>query len=58
MKERTKRFYNNINTKKLKSIEELVTTIAAMHNIIRAEGGEVIPTDSAELFLGKAYIHS
>jgi hypothetical protein len=44
MKDRTKRFYNNINTKKLKSIEELVTAIAAMHNIIRAEGEEVIPT--------------
>jgi transposase-like protein len=43
MKERTKRFYNNVNTK-LKSIEELVTAIAATHNIIRAEGGEVIPT--------------
>jgi hypothetical protein len=28
----------------LKSIEELVTAIAMMHNIIRAEGGEVIPT--------------
>jgi hypothetical protein len=44
MKERTKRFYNNINTKKLKSIEELVTAIAMMHNIIRAGGEEVIPT--------------
>jgi len=29
-------FYNNINAKKLKSLEELVTAIAAMHNIIRA----------------------
>ena len=44
MKERTKRFYNNVNTKKLKSIEELITAIAAMHNIIRAEVEEVIPT--------------
>jgi hypothetical protein len=35
MKERIKRFYNNINAKKLKSIEELVTTIANMHNIIK-----------------------
>jgi hypothetical protein len=43
MKERTKRFYNNVNAKKLKSIEELVTAIAAMHNIIRAGGEEVIP---------------
>jgi len=44
MKDRTKRFYNNINSKKLKSIEELVTAIAMMHNIIRAGGEEVIPT--------------
>jgi transposase-like protein len=35
MKNRTKMFYNNINTKTLKSLEELVTAIAAMHNIIR-----------------------
>jgi transposase-like protein len=35
MKERTKRFYNNVNAKTLKSLEELATTIAAMHNIIR-----------------------
>jgi transposase-like protein len=38
MNDRTKRFYNNINAKTLKSIEELVTAIAAMHNIIRAGG--------------------
>jgi hypothetical protein len=44
MKDRTKRFYNNVNSKKLKSLEELVTAIAIMHNIIRAEGEEVIPT--------------
>jgi putative transposase len=44
MKERTKRFYNNVNSKKLKSIEDLVTAIAAMHNVIRAGGEEVIPT--------------
>jgi transposase-like protein len=43
-KNRTKRFYNNINAKTLKSIEELVTAIAAMHNFIRAGGEEVIPT--------------
>jgi len=41
---RTKRFYNNINAKELKCLEELVTAIAAMHNIIRAKGEEVIPT--------------
>jgi len=44
MKERTKRFYNNVNSKKLKSLEELVTAIAIMHNIIRAGGKEVIPS--------------
>jgi hypothetical protein len=44
MKNSTKRFYNNVNSKKLKSLEELVTAIAAMHNIIKAGGGEVIPT--------------
>ena len=44
MKERTKMFYNNVNSKKLKCIEELVTAIAIMHKIIRAGGEEVIPT--------------
>jgi putative transposase len=39
MKERTKRFYNNVNSKNLKCIEELVTAIAIMHNVIRARGG-------------------
>jgi transposase-like protein len=38
LKNRTKRFYNNINAKTLKCLEELVTAIAAMHNIIRAGG--------------------
>jgi hypothetical protein len=38
MKERTKRFHNNVNSKTLKSLEELATAIAAMHNIIRAGG--------------------
>jgi putative transposase len=46
MKDRAKRFYNNVNSKKLKSMEGLVTAIAAMHNIIRAGGEEVIPLDS------------
>jgi transposase-like protein len=41
MRERTKRFYNNVNPKKLKSIEELVTAIASIHNIIKA-GEELI----------------
>jgi hypothetical protein len=44
MKNRTKKFYNNVNSKKLKSLEELVTAIAIMHNVIRAGGEEVIPT--------------
>jgi hypothetical protein len=44
MKERTKRFHNNINAKTLKSLEELATTIAAMHNIIKTGGEEVILT--------------
>jgi transposase-like protein len=44
MKNRTKMFYNNINAKTLKSLEELATTIAATHNINRARGEEVIPT--------------
>jgi putative transposase len=44
VKDRTKRFYNNINAKILKSLEELVTAIVATHNIIRAGGEEVIPT--------------
>jgi hypothetical protein len=34
MKDRTKRSCNNINAKKLKCLEELVTAIANMHNII------------------------
>jgi hypothetical protein len=45
MKERKKMFYNNVNSKELKCIEELITAIAIMHNIIRAGGEEVIPTD-------------
>jgi transposase-like protein len=44
MKNRTKRFYNNVNAKTLKSLEELATAIAATHNIIRAGAEEVIPT--------------
>ena len=35
MKDRTKRFHSNINAKTLKSLEELATATAAMHNIIR-----------------------
>jgi transposase-like protein len=39
LKNRTKRFYKYINAKTLKSLEELQTAIAAMHNIIRKEEG-------------------
>jgi hypothetical protein len=42
VKDRTKRFYNNINAKTLKSIKELEGAI--MHNFIRAGGEDVIPT--------------
>jgi hypothetical protein len=44
MKDGKKRFYNNVKSKKLKCVEELVTAIAIMHNIIRARGEEVILT--------------
>jgi hypothetical protein len=44
VKERTKRFYNNVNSMTSKSLEELATAIAIMHNIIRAGGEEVILT--------------
>jgi putative transposase len=44
MKNRTKMFYNDINAKTLRSLEELATAIAAMHNIIRPGLEEVIPT--------------
>jgi hypothetical protein len=30
IEDRTKRFYNNVNSKKLKCLEELVTAIAAI----------------------------
>jgi hypothetical protein len=39
MKDRTKRFYNNINAKTLKCLEGLATAIAATHNVIWAGGG-------------------
>jgi transposase-like protein len=44
LKNRTKRFYNNANSKKLKSLEELVTAIVAIHIFIRARREEVILT--------------
>jgi uncharacterized membrane protein YidH (DUF202 family) len=56
LKNRTKRFYNNVNSKTLKSLEDLVAATAAMHNIIRAGGEEVIPTRQSPSSLGKEYI--
>jgi hypothetical protein len=44
MKERTKRFHNNVNPKKSKIVEELVTATAIMHNVTRARGEEVTLT--------------
>ncbi|MEM0506914.1 MAG: hypothetical protein QXW58_06645 [Thermosphaera sp.] len=32
LKDRTKRFHNKVNTKKIKSLEELVSAIALKHN--------------------------
>jgi transposase-like protein len=34
LKERTKRFYNNVNSKTLKSIEEIATAVAIVHNLV------------------------
>jgi transposase-like protein len=46
MKERTKRFYNNVNSKNLKSIEDIAMAVAIVHNLVRTGIGrmEVIPT--------------
>ena len=44
LKERTKRFYNNLNSKRLKSIEETATAVAIAHNLVRIGRGEVILT--------------
>jgi putative transposase len=43
LKNRTKRFYNNVNSKTLKSIEEIATAVAIVHNLVRIGRGEVIP---------------
>ena len=45
LKDRTKRLYNNVNTKTIKSLKELVKAIVLLHNILMnvvREGG-VIP---------------
>jgi hypothetical protein len=39
MKNKTERFYNNVNSKKLKSIEEIATAVAIVHNLIRIGRG-------------------
>ena len=44
LKERTKRFYNNVNSKNLKSIEDIAMAVAIVHNLVRIGRGEVIPT--------------
>ena len=49
LKDRTKRFYNNINTKTVKKIEEMGKAIALIHNLLLQtktqvmERGGVIP---------------
>ena len=44
LKNRTKRFHNNVNSKTLKSIEEIAIVVAIVHNLVRIGGEEVIPT--------------
>jgi transposase-like protein len=39
LKNRTKRFHNNINTKTLKSIEVIATAVAIVHNLVRTGTG-------------------
>jgi hypothetical protein len=39
LKNRTKRFYNNVNSKNLKSIEEIATAVAIVHNLVRTGRG-------------------
>jgi hypothetical protein len=44
IEEQGKRFHNNVNSKTLKSIEEIATAVAFVHNLVRIGRGEVIPT--------------
>ena len=39
LKNRTKRFYSNVNSKTLKSIEEIATAVAIVHNLVRIRRG-------------------
>ena len=43
LKERTRRFNNNVNAKSVENIENLTASIATIHNILKAQQ-EVIPT--------------
>jgi transposase-like protein len=43
LKNRTKMFHNNLNSKTLKSIEEMATAVAIVHNLVRIGRVEVIP---------------
>jgi len=36
-------FHSNVNLKTLKSIEEIATAVAIVHNFVRTVRGEVIP---------------
>ncbi|MEM2800843.1 MAG: DDE-type integrase/transposase/recombinase, partial [Candidatus Caldarchaeum sp.] len=47
LKDRTRRFYNNINSKTVKSIEEIAAGIAPIHNLLlrtQTREGGVIPS--------------
>jgi hypothetical protein len=44
LKNKKKRFHNNVNSKTLKSIEEIATAVAIVHNLVRIGRGDVIPT--------------
>jgi hypothetical protein len=37
-------FNNNVNSKKLKSVEEIAMAVAIVHNLVRIGGWEVILT--------------
>jgi transposase-like protein len=44
LKNRTKRFHNNVNSETRKSIEEIAKAVAIVHNLVRTGGWEVILT--------------
>jgi hypothetical protein len=44
IEEQDKRFHNNVDSKTLKSIEEIATAVAIVHKLVRTGRGEVIPT--------------